>query len=281
MVNLSDPRARVVPAGWVDEIGAWDLSMAAAGLSAATRTTRTDHMRRAARALGPDPWAVSGPELLAWAGSQSWARETRRSVYASCRSFWRWGLSAGRCEISPADHLPRVRAADPAPRPTPDDVAAAGARVADERVGLILALAAGAGMRRGEIAQVHARDVVADLGGWSIIAHGKGGRDRTIPLPDSLAVRVRAACLAGGGWAFPGRIGGHLSAERVGRLAADVLPGGWTLHSLRHRFATRAHQGTHDLVAVQHLLGHASVATTQRYVAVEDGALRRAVAAAA
>ena len=281
MVNMSDPRTRPVPAGWAGEIAAWELSMAAGGASPATMRTRTDHLRRAARGLGPDPWAVGVDELTGWAGGQVWARETRRSVHASLLRFWAWGVATGRVAVSPADGLPRVRAAEPAPRPTPDRVTAGALAAADQRVGLILSCAVEVGMRRGEIAQVHARDLVEDLGGWSLVVHGKGGRVRTVPLPSGLALRLRGACMAGGGWAFPGRVEGHLSAERVGRLAAGVMSGVWTLHSLRHRFATRAHDGTHDLVAVQRLLGHASVATTQRYIATRDDALRRAVEAAA
>ena len=100
-----------------------------------------------------------------------------------------------------------------------------------------------------------------------------------MPLPDDLAADLRAVCRAGGGWAFPGRIDGHLSARRVGELATATLPGVWTLHTLRHGCATRVHNATHDLIAVQQLLGHASVATTQRYVATDQARLRAAVQA--
>lgn len=54
-----------------------------------------------------------------------------------------------------------------------------------------------------------------------------------------------------------------------------------TAHQLRHRFASAAYRATHDIRSVQELLGHASVATTQVYVAVPGEALRAAVAAAA
>jgi site-specific recombinase XerD len=49
-----------------------------------------------------------------------------------------------------------------------------------------------------------------------------------------------------------------------------MLPDHWTMHTLRHRFASRAYRGTPNLGAVQVLLGHASIATTQRYTAVDD-----------
>ncbi len=222
------------------------------------------------------PGEVTAAQLTAWCGVQVWSRETRRSVYTSAKKFWRW-LGGP----SPAEDLPKVRAAEPAPRPAPAVVVQTGLMDADQRTSLILRCAVDAGMRRGEISQIHSVDLQPDLSGWSIVVHGKGGKDRTIPLPDDLAADLRQVCAEHGGWAFPGRIGGHLSARRVGELATDALPGVWTLHALRHSYATRVHDATHDLIAVQRLLGHASVATTQRYVGTDADRLRRAMVAGA
>jgi integrase len=53
------------------------------------------------------------------------------------------------------------------------------------------------------------------------------------------------------------------------------------MHKLRHRFATRAYRGSGNLRAVQVLLGHSSVATTERYTAVDDDLIRAAMMSAA
>lgn len=275
--RVPHPCTLPVPALWQVAIAAWMITLQAAQLSPASLTTRRDHLQRAARALGGDPWATTAGDLLEWVAGQDWKRETRRSVYASLRSFWRWGVRAGYCPVSPADALPRVPAAPASPRPTPEAIYAAARRAGDDRDRLILDLAAQLGMRRAEIAQVHERDVTPALIGSTLLAHGKGGRPRELPLLEPLLGRVLAACTASGGWAFPGDADGHLSAQRVGNLASRLMPPGWTLHTLRHRAGTIAYAGGVGLLEVSEFLGHVSVATTQRYVRPPAGGVRRAV----
>lgn len=276
---MTGPSPLPVPPAWAEPLHDWTLALHAAHRSLPTIKTRTDHVRRISRALGGDPWQVTSDQLIAWAGRQNWTRETRRSVYFSARGFWSWALMSGRTSDNPAAALPSVRPGPAIPRPAPELAVRAAILAADPRVELILRLAAELGLRRAEIAQIHHRDLVPDLDGWSIIVHGKGDKDRLVPMPDPLAARVRAACAAG--YAFPGADGGHLSPRWVGKIAAKVLPEGVTLHMLRHRCATQLHDATGDLISVQRLLGHASVATTQRYVLPPAGKLRRALAAIA
>ena len=108
-----------------------------------------------------------------------------------------------------------------------------------------------------------------------------------VPLSNSLAELVRGGAALHtpsceqSGYLFPNGAGGHLTAKYVAEVAQKVLPSPWTLHTLRHRFASRAYRGTRNLRAVQTLLGHASVATTQRYTAVDDDEVRAAMMAAA
>lgn len=90
-----------------------------------------------------------------------------------------------------------------------------------------------------------------------------------MPLPDDLADLI----IEHHGYLFPGRWQGHVEASYIGKHLSRLLDG-WTTHSLRHRYATRTYEATHDLLLVSKLLGHASVETTQRYVAMPDERLR-------
>jgi integrase/recombinase XerC len=60
----------------------------------------------------------------------------------------------------------------------------------------------------------------------------------------------------------------------------QVLPEPWTMHTLRHRFYSRAYRGSRNLRAVQVLMGHSSLATTERYLAVDDDEVRAAMMSA-
>ena len=58
------------------------------------------------------------------------------------------------------------------------------------------------------------------------------------------------------------------------------MPPGYTMHTLSHLFVSRAYRGSRNLRAVQRLLGHQSIATTERYCAVDDFEIRAAMESA-
>lgn len=263
---------------WAQALDGWMPYMRTSHLAETTIKARVDHMSLFARVGGvEDPWAVTESDIIEWTGRQAWGQETRRGRRNSFIAFYRYGVRRGHITESPAEYLPRVRPAAPSPRPVPLEVYRAALDRADARETVILRLAAEAGMRRSEISLVHSRDLIQDLDGWSIHVHGKGRKRRLVPLNKSLALLVRATCAATGGWLLPGDIDGHMSAQYVGKLAARLLDEHWTLHTLRHAFATELLWDGTDLRTIQELLGHASVATTERYTQVKDGAKRAAV----
>lgn len=143
----------------------------------------------------------------------------------------------------------------------------------------MIRLAAEAGLRRGEVAVVHSRDLLKDLAGKSLLVHGKGDKDRVVPLCESLGRELAVRMRKQPGWLFPGNIGGHISPAWVGKRVGRLLPEGITMHSLRHYFATGTYRRSRDLLAVQQLLGHTSPAITQLYVQVDQDRLRAALAA--
>lgn len=238
-------------------------------------------MRRFARQSGaPAPGMVSAARIIDWAGGQDWARETRRSHYASLRGFYSWAVEVGFVDQNPAASLPAIRPGPAVPRPATDRAYREALARADERGHVILRLAGEAGLRRGEIASVRRRDLIDDLHGTTLIVHGKGDRDRLVPLSPSLGREVMRA-IGARDWLLPSPCGGPMTARHVGKLGSRWLPEGVTLHQLRHRFATVVNRETRDLMSVQKLLGHASVATTQRYIAVDEDTLRAAALTAA
>ncbi|MGQ4531982.1 tyrosine-type recombinase/integrase [Dermabacteraceae bacterium P13138] len=279
---MSSKHAPALSPVWLALIAEWSSHLQAAALSPNTTRARLEHMNHLAR-RGPwdSPHDVTAPDLIRWFASQTWAVETRRGRRNTYRAFWRWLIDTGRADTSPAAALPVVRTTTPLPRPIPEDaLTAAKAAAQDDRVLVILRLAAELGLRRAEIARIHDRDIFQDLSGWSLLVHGKGSKQRIVPLSPALALMVRART-ARHGYLLPGNDNGHLSARYVGKLAARALPGDWTLHTLRHRFATRAYKHNRDVFTVQRLLGHSSPVPTQRYVMLDTDTLRDTAMAAA
>jgi site-specific recombinase XerD len=265
---------------WQVELAAWSTWLQASGQSPNTIKLRAYWLRRLACSV-PDlgPWDLQLEELAGWLGSLPCGPSPRRVARQSVRAFYRWAATTGRVAEDPSRELPAIRAPHAAPRPAPEHAIVAAMGSATERERLMVELGAVVGLRRAEIAAVHTQDLVLYPDGWVLRVLGKGGETRDMPLPSELGDRLAALPP---GWVFPSRDPSrHLSAHYVGHLMSRVLGSGWTAHTLRHRFATRAYSAERDIMAVRELMGHANVRTTQIYTKVPDGARRTAVAAAA
>ena len=224
---------------------------------------------------------------------------------AALRAFSAYAVDRGWCTADPTHgvHGPRVRRplpqvlratqaaavveAAPEPRAASGRATSAfAARALRDRAALEVLY--GAGVRVGELCGLNVEDV--DLGGGWVRVRGKGGRERLAPLGEPAVVALDAwlrvgrpllARAAAGAAVFCNARGGRLSQRSVrtlvGRRAAAVgVAGRTTPHTLRHSFATHLLDGGADLRAVQELLGHARLATTQIYTHLTAERMRSA-----
>lgn len=277
------------PGPWQQMIDDYLVSLTAAGQASTTIRLRREQlvkMGRELHAAGLDPLDVTGEHLVKWFGDprHSWKTEIRRSYAGVAQRFFAWGYKTKRLPVYLGDELPKIREHRGQPRPAPDHAWQQALSAAGPRVRLMLRLAAEAGLRRGEIAQVSTRDLIEGVGGAQLLVHGKGNKERVVPISDALAAELRRGAAGhtpdapSTGWLFPNGWGdGYLTPRYVGTLVTDALPDHWTTHTLRHRFSSRAYRATRNLRAVQKLLGHESIATTERYVAVDDSEIRAAM----
>jgi integrase/recombinase XerC len=169
--------------------------------------------------------------------------------------------------------LPRVLSADDAARlmdnPGP-------ARPRSPRDQALLEVLYSAGVRVAELVSLNVEDVDLDAGSATVM--GKGRKERIVLLgkPAVAAIRTYLRGLPKGDGAQPlfrNSRGGRLTARSVERIVATqcrALPNfpAMSPHALRHSFATHLLDGGADLRAIQEMLGHASLSTTQRYTHV-------------
>lgn len=123
-----------------------------------------------------------------------------------------------------------------------------------------------------------------------LVVRGKGSKERVVPVADSSArwvarwiagPRASVRGVAGTPWLFPGKGGRPVTRQTVflvlkaAALRAGIDPESVSPHVLRHSFATHLVDGDADLRAVQMMLGHASIATTEVYTHVSRARVRR------
>lgn len=261
--------------------------LVAIGRPQTTRTLRRYQLLYLRQTINLPPRRITYADLIDWfAVHGEWKPETRRSYRAGIRGFFEWAHKNGHLPENPAIELETVKVPRAVAHPLPESVYREAVRNADARTGLMLRLAGELGLRRAEIARVHTRDLRYSPMGAQLLVHGKGSRQRVIPVSPDLAAKIAAGPagyspgVPSSGWLFPSEKGGHVLPRWVGTLCSRALPGVWTIHKARHRFASQAYRGTRNIRAVQEMLGHSSVATTERYTAVDDDEMRAAMMAA-
>jgi integrase/recombinase XerD len=272
---------------------------AAANTLAAYRRDLEDYLGHLRR-HGREPLAATKEDLrryLATLAERGLAPATTARRLAALRQYHRFLYLEGHRADDPSAHLDGPRRRRPLPRvlslaEIEALLAAARARPDAEAVRLtaLLELAYATGLRVSEL-------VGLKLGAFDqdhsvVRVRGKGGKDRVVPL-GRMAQAALAAWLARRGpaerardaWLFPsnGR-SGHLTRQRVLQLLkslavdAGIDPARLSPHVLRHAFATHLLEHGADLRAVQTLLGHADIATTQIYTHVQAARLEEIVA---
>ncbi len=229
------------------------------------------------------------------------SRSLMRSL-AGLRSFARFLEREGRGRVGALSAVRAPKIGKTLPKPLAIEsarrVADADLRAGEDREpwvlardAAVMALLYGSGLRISEALGLKRREVPEPGRGDVLVVRGKGGKMRMVPVLQNVLALIAdyvAICpydLPADGPVFVGAKGGPLS-PRIVQLAMATLRGALGLpdtatpHALRHSFATHLLARGGDLRAIQELLGHASLSTTQIYTAVDTEQLLKAYRAA-
>ncbi|WEK42856.1 MAG: tyrosine recombinase [Candidatus Sphingomonas colombiensis] len=267
------------------------LEMMAAQAGAARNTIaayRSD-LSLASEVLGGDLASADGAALARL--GESWLPLSRASVArksAALRRFYAFLVDEGMRSDDPGVALPRPGARRALPKTLShadidrlfETVSARLARNPpdpnDSRMEALLELLYGSGLRATELVSLPRNAIQPDRP--FLILRGKGGRERLVPVSDrarAAVARWREHVAADRTFLFPSGKG-HLSRVRLYQLIralaanAGIPPDRISPHVLRHAFATHLLEGGADLRALQSMLGHADIATTEIYTHVDS-----------
>jgi site-specific recombinase XerD len=210
------------------------------------------------------------------------AVQTRASYVSQVRNFYAWAVEYGHLVDNPARVLASPRVPRRLPRPIPEARMASAMASAPQPIRLWFELAAYASARAAEIALLERPDILADEEEPMLVLHGKGDKERMVPLAPHLAAALEAADLPQHGRLFRRANGRPVTPKDVSRRANDWLHDhGYpeTIHQFRHRFGTQALRHGANLREVQELMGHESPATTAIYTLVNPADAAPTVAA--
>ena len=285
---------------WQDALALFESDLRRRGAAEKTRTAYAVDLGQLAawaEAQRLEPEAMSAKDLRRFAAHLGQSRPAPATVarkLAALRAFFRVLREHGRIAQNPADLLPAPKRPSKLPRVLkPAEVAALldgipAATPLEMRDRALFELAYACGLRAEEL--VHLNVASIDFDAEEVRVEGKGAKTRFVPAGEAALAavaryleRARPALTSGDGdpALFLSKSGRRLSTSDVRRrlrawekhasVATGISP-----HALRHSFATHLLEGGADLRAIQELLGHVSVSTTQIYTRVDSARLKSA-----
>jgi site-specific recombinase XerD len=289
-------------AAWREALVLFDADLRRRGMAEKTRRAYGVDLGQFAlwcTTQGLDPTAVGPKDLRRYAavlsGRDAVAATIGRKL-ASLRAFYRTLREHGQISQNPADLIPSPKRPRNLPKVLrPDELAALLDRIPastplELRDRALFEVAYACGLRAEELVNLDATSV--DFDGEQLRVEGKGSKTRFVPAGEP-ALQAVARYLERGRPALEAaesppalllsKSGRRLSTSDVRRRLRAwarhaATQGAVHPHALRHSFATHLLEGGADLRAIQELLGHSSISTTQVYTRVESARLRAAYA---
>ncbi len=188
-----------------------------------------------------------------WLEKRELAPQSVKHILSDLRCLLNWCEDSGLVDRSPFPRrvLPKIQERPP-DRLTDEEVERVCAL--EEPYGFVSRLLVSTGLRWGEAVRAQAADI---QNGWLVVHQTKSGKVRRVPLPDALASELRRRV----GRLLPLRAADGFAVQVRRRTGIERFHA----HQLRHSFACRWLEAGGSLAALQEILGHASIVTTQRY----------------
>lgn len=301
---MVSPASHAAPSADVDvDRTAWAVDAFIAALTAASDNTRSAYRRDAeafiewAQRLGlQDPATVTRKHLrryLAYLSTRSYAKRTIARKASSLRRYFAYLHRSGRIDVDPSGGLTAPRGDGRLPRVLKDDelmtlLDSPPARVEQDdpavrrRDDALLEVLYGSGLRIAEVCGLRPEDL--DLDRRLVRVWGKGDKQRQVPLSEPASAALHDWLTVGRAHlvtsespadaVFLNRRGRRLTPRDARRILDHRAGSPTHPHALRHTYATHLLDGGADLRAVQELLGHADLSTTQLYTHVSKERLR-------
>jgi site-specific recombinase XerD len=216
--------------------------------------------------------------------ARGWARATCRRRLIQLNRFGTWLVKRGHLKENPLAEIEVPRREKRLPKVLPwsvaEQVVAGESRVRNRA---ILAVLVWAGLRRVEVARLNVGSLQRE-GDVALRVRGKGNKERVVGLPNQAVTAIKAYLATRPGAepdepmflvkGITARVVSKAVARAGRRLKVHLHP-----HLFRHTYATRLHELGVDLLVIQGLLGHESVATTEIYTRVSAARQRQAIQA--